>query len=179
VVGEHAAAALRECGLRVLAQHLRVLMAAAATAASLGPLDETFLRIHRSGLQQAGLKEADANPAKQLAMRLHDKVPIIYGAEVTSGVAFRWKCQFNENAKQPSFWAALPEMNHNEIVGWEQAGTFGEQAQVVMLRDPRQHRQVERRLALTREIIKDGVTDVLTAENGPVPIALIAAIFSV
>ncbi|MBM3697886.1 MAG: bifunctional phosphoglucose/phosphomannose isomerase, partial [Actinobacteria bacterium] len=106
-----------------------------------------------------------ANPAKQVAMRLYDKVPVIYGAEVTAGVAFRWKCQFNENAKQPAFWAALPEMNHNEIVGWEEAGAFGEQAQVVMLRDPRQHRQVERRIALTREIIRSKVTDVLTIEG--------------
>lgn len=117
-------------------------------------------------------RPADANPAKQLAMRLHDKVPVIYGAEVTSGIAFRWKCQFNENAKQPAFWATLPEMNHNEIVGWEEAGAFGDQAQVVMLRDPRQHRQVERRMALTREIISPGVTDVLTIEGeGESPLA--------
>jgi glucose/mannose-6-phosphate isomerase len=117
-------------------------------------------------------RPTDANPAKQLAMRLYDKVPVIYGAEVTSGIAFRWKCQFNENAKQPAFWAALPEMNHNEIVGWEAAGSFGEQAQVVMLRDPRQHRQVERRLALTREIISPNVTDVLTIEGeGDSPLA--------
>ena len=117
-------------------------------------------------------RPTDANPAKQLAMRLYDKVPVIYGAEVTAGIAFRWKCQFNENAKQPSFWAALPEMNHNEIVGWEQAGAFGDQAQVVMLRDPRQHRQVERRMALTREIISPRVTDVLTIEGeGDSPLA--------
>ncbi len=110
-------------------------------------------------------RPTEANPAKQVAMRLYDKVPVVYGAEVTAGVAFRWKCQFNENAKQPAFWAALPEMNHNEIVGWEEAGAFGDQAQVVMLRDPRQHRQVERRLALTREIIRSSVTDVLTIEG--------------
>ncbi len=117
-------------------------------------------------------RPSEANPAKQLAMRLFDKVPVIYGAEVTAGVAFRWKCQFNENAKQPAFWATLPEMNHNEIVGWEQPGPFGDQAQIVMLRDPRQHRQVERRLALTREIISPKVTDVLTIEGeGESPLA--------
>jgi transketolase len=109
-------------------------------------------------------RPADANPAKQLAMRLYDKVPVIYGAEVTAGTAFRWKCQFNENAKQPAFWATLPEMNHNEIVGWEQAGDFGATAQVVVLRDPRQHRQVERRIALTRQIISPHVSDLITIE---------------
>ncbi|MSO44166.1 MAG: bifunctional phosphoglucose/phosphomannose isomerase [Thermoleophilia bacterium] len=110
-------------------------------------------------------RPTEANPAKQLAIRLADKVPVIYGAEVTSGVAFRWKCQFNENAKQPAFWAALPEMNHNEIMGWEKAGAFGDTAQVVILRDPRQHRQVERRIALTREIIAPHVSDVITIEG--------------
>jgi glucose/mannose-6-phosphate isomerase len=117
-------------------------------------------------------RPADANPAKQLAMRLYDKVPVIYGAEVTAGTAFRWKCQLNENAKQPAFWAALPEMNHNEIVGWEQAGDFGATAQVVVLRDPRQHRQVERRIALTRQIISPHVSDVITIEGeGDSPLA--------
>ncbi|MEO2139374.1 MAG: bifunctional phosphoglucose/phosphomannose isomerase [Thermoleophilia bacterium] len=117
-------------------------------------------------------RPTEANPAKQLAERLHDRVPVVYGAEVTAGIAFRWKCQFNENAKQPAFWAALPEMNHNEIVGWEDAREFGDLARIVMLRDPRQHRQVERRLALTREIISPRVSGVLTIEGeGESPLA--------
>ncbi len=112
------------------------------------------------------------NPAKQLALRLANTVPVIYGAEATAGVAFRWKCQFNENAKQPCFWAALPEMNHNEIVGWEHAGAFGDLATIVMLRDPHQHRQVERRMGLTREIVSPHVSDVITIEgDGDTPLA--------
>lgn len=117
-------------------------------------------------------RPTEANPAKQLAQRLFDKVPVIYGAEVTAGVAFRWKCQFNENAKQPSFHAILPEQNHNEIVGFEQSGPFGDLARVVILKDPRQHRQIERRIGLTREIIKPAVGDIITIEGeGDTPLA--------
>jgi glucose/mannose-6-phosphate isomerase len=117
-------------------------------------------------------RPTEANTAKQLALRLADGVPLIYGSEVTAGIANRWKCQFNENAKQPSFHAILPELNHNEIVGFEQAGAFGDMARVVILKDPRQHRQIERRIALTRDIIKPGVADIITLEGeGDTPLA--------
>jgi glucose/mannose-6-phosphate isomerase len=56
------------------------------------------------------------NPAKQLAQRLYQKVPLIWGVEgVTDVVAKRWKNQFNENSKQPAFWNSLPELLHNEV----------------------------------------------------------------
>ena len=48
-------------------------------------------------------------------------MPVIYGADLTAPVAYRWKTQVNENAKQPAFTHELPEIDHNEIVGWEGA----------------------------------------------------------
>ena len=110
---------------------------------------------------------AEANPAKQLASALHKKVTLLWGAELTAAVALRWKCQINENAKVPAYHAALPELDHNEIVGFEGAGPFGPMSQVVMLRDPRNHRQVQRRFDLTRDLIQREVGGVLavTAEG--------------
>ncbi len=99
----------------------------------------------------------DENPAKQLAAALNGTVPLVYGAESTAAVAYRWKCQLNENAKIPAFWAALPELDHNEIVGFEGMGQLGRQVAVVMLREPRQHRQVERRFEFTRDLIEPSV----------------------
>ena len=64
--------------------------------------------------------KALGNRAQELALALHGRVPLIYGAHGhTAPVAFRWKTQINENAKQPAFWAELPELCHNEIVGYE------------------------------------------------------------
>ena len=48
-------------------------------------------------------------------------VPVMYGSDLTAPVSYRWKTQVNENAKQPAFHAELPEMAHNEIVGWDAA----------------------------------------------------------
>ncbi|HEY3782779.1 MAG TPA: bifunctional phosphoglucose/phosphomannose isomerase [Fimbriimonadaceae bacterium] len=62
------------------------------------------------------------NPAKQLALQLHGKTPIIYGlGNWQTAVAGRWKTQINENAKLPAFANAFPELSHNEILGWKKA----------------------------------------------------------
>jgi glucose/mannose-6-phosphate isomerase len=106
-----------------------------------------------------------ANPAKQLARALQRSIPLIWGAELTAPVAVRWKGQINENAKLPAYASALPELDHNEIVGF--AGTpapFSELATLVMLRDPRHHRQVQRRFDLTRELVDAHVANVLSIE---------------
>ena len=59
------------------------------------------------------------NPAKQLAERLEGRLPVFYGSqERLSAVAVRWAGQFSENAKHLSFAGALPEMTHNDVVGW-------------------------------------------------------------
>src|SRR5690606_41172177 len=61
---------------------------------------------------------AEGNLAKQLALRLHGKLPLIYGTGGWRGaVAYRWKCQINENAKAPAWCNTFPELNHNETVG--------------------------------------------------------------
>ncbi|MEW6582747.1 MAG: bifunctional phosphoglucose/phosphomannose isomerase [Actinomycetota bacterium] len=111
---------------------------------------------------------AGENPARQLAAALEGAVPLVYGAETTSAVARRWKAQINENAKAPAFWAELPELDHNEIVGFEKPGAFGARAHVVMLRDPHHHRQVQRRFELTGELVEARVRGVasVTGEGG-------------
>ncbi|HSJ73132.1 MAG TPA: bifunctional phosphoglucose/phosphomannose isomerase [Miltoncostaeaceae bacterium] len=113
------------------------------------------------------------NPAKQLARALLGSVPLIWGAELTAAVAYRWRCQIEENAKLPASSAELPELDHNDIVGL--SGTpapLSELTQLLLLRDPRNHRQVERRFDLTREIVEPHVDSSLsiTAE-GQAPLA--------
>ena len=61
----------------------------------------------------------DDNEAKSIARRLLDRLPVVYGAGVTAPAARRWKGQLNENAKTPAFFNELPELDHNELAGWE------------------------------------------------------------
>jgi glucose/mannose-6-phosphate isomerase len=98
--------------------------------------------------------------------------PDVYGAETTAAVARRWKGQFNENAKIPSFWAALPELDHNEIVGFEGLHEMGIPATLLLLREERQHRQVQRRFELTKELVESSVRAALTVTaDGARPLA--------
>jgi len=114
-------------------------------------------------------KVLSQNPAKQLAVSLDGTLPLIWGAEVTAAVARRWKAQINENAEVPAFWAEIPELDHNEIVGFEGIGELGQQTHIVELRDPRQHRQNQRRFDLTRELVEPhvrGVVQVMAEGQG-------------
>jgi len=77
-----------------------------------------------------------SNPAKQLAAKLRGHVPVIYGAEIFSEVAQRWKTQFNENSKAWAFFESFPELNHNAVDGYQFPLEAKEKIFVLMLRSP-------------------------------------------
>ncbi|HPR18029.1 MAG TPA: SIS domain-containing protein, partial [Candidatus Cloacimonadota bacterium] len=66
---------------------------------------------------------AEMNLAKDTALHLNGKIPVIYSSfPELYPLAYRWKCQINENAKYPAFCHTFSELNHNEIEGWEVQG---------------------------------------------------------
>ena len=62
---------------------------------------------------------SEDNEVFSLAKKIHSTLPVIITEEDLSSVGFRLKSQLNENSKMLSYNVCLPEMNHNEIVGWE------------------------------------------------------------
>ena len=99
-----------------------------------------------------GPDSAEDSLAKSLARGLCDTVPVIAGAGLTAPLAYRWKTQLNENAKIPAFAHELPELDHNEIVGWESAAGLGRFA-AVFLDDDDAHPRVKARIELTEQLI--------------------------
>jgi glucose/mannose-6-phosphate isomerase len=93
----------------------------------------------------------DTQP-KVLARSLHATVPQITGAGLTAPIAYRWKTQINENAKTPCFCGELPEIDHNEIAGWDGAADLG-RFSAVFLDDSDLHPRVRQRIELTRGLI--------------------------
>jgi glucose/mannose-6-phosphate isomerase len=76
---------------------------------------------------------ASVNEAKRVATAIGRRMPVVWGEQgIASTAAGRWKTQMNENAKVPSIASALPELDHNEVVGWS-AGA-GDRFAVVALR---------------------------------------------
>jgi glucose/mannose-6-phosphate isomerase len=101
--------------------------------------------------------------AKEIAQALHGTVPVIAGAELAGAVAYRWKCQLNENAAVPAFASVLPEADHNEVVGWAAAGELG-RFSYVSLEDPEAHERNVLRAELTAELAAAGADPVLRVD---------------
>ncbi len=96
------------------------------------------------------------NAAKQLARAVVGRAVCIYGgAGLAAPIARRWKGQLHENAKTLAFDAVLPEMNHNEIVGWEALADLHPRFAVILLRDRAESGALARRMAVTRAILED------------------------
>ncbi|MFZ0089553.1 MAG: SIS domain-containing protein, partial [Solirubrobacteraceae bacterium] len=92
--------------------------------------------------------------AKRVARSLSQTTPQIAGAGLTAPIAYRWKTQINENANSPCFAAELPELDHNEIVGWEGAAALG-RFSAVLLDDCDLHPRVRARIGLTLDVIAE------------------------
>ncbi len=65
---------------------------------------------------------SSTNQAKRLAKAMGGSVPAIYAPRSVRSVAMRWQGQFNENAKMVAFCGEIPEMDHNQLVGWLEGG---------------------------------------------------------
>jgi glucose/mannose-6-phosphate isomerase len=94
---------------------------------------------------------SDALP-KQVARGLQGTIVQVAGAGLTAPIAYRWKTQLNENAKVPCFSHELPELDHNEIVGWQGASDLG-RFSAVFLDDADLHPRIRQRIELTRGLI--------------------------
>ena len=110
--------------------------------------------------EREGLIERSAEIAASVA----GSVPVIYGCDLTVPVAYRWKTQLNENAKQQAFTHELPELDHNEIVGWDE-GCDGGPLSAVFLEDSDQHPRQRQRAALTSKLIEPAAHTVLRIET--------------
>lgn len=98
------------------------------------------------------------NPTKRLAKDLLGYLPVVYGSEGLLAVAaLRWKEQFNENAKIPSFYNWFPELNHNETVGWNNLADVCSRCHLVVLREADEHPRVEKRIRITLDLLSDSV----------------------
>ena len=106
--------------------------------------------------------EAAQARARDLAAEIGESVPVIHGSDLTAPVAYRWKCQINENAKIPAYSAFLPEADHNEIEGWSGAdGGFA----AIFLVDRDQHPRERKRFELTAQAIEPYASTVITLET--------------
>ena len=94
-----------------------------------------------------------------LSARFEGALPVVYtGVGLLEAVGLRWRTQIHENAKHPAVGNVFPELDHNEIMGFESGPpeVLG-RMQIVVLRDRDDHAQVQKRFAATRDLVEPTV----------------------
>ena len=92
-----------------------------------------------------------------MARKLKNRIPIIYASYQNRELARIWKIKFNENSKVPAFANYFPELNHNEMVGFERISSFQPpifRPYVLILRDLADHPRIQKRMKLTADILR-------------------------
>ncbi len=100
--------------------------------------------------------DKENNPVYQLANKLYNKLPIIYADSGSlETVAVRLKGQICENSKILAYHSIYPEMNHNEIVGWENNEEYFSNYYVLWLMDEEMNSRNKSRKNIISEILSD------------------------
>ncbi len=95
--------------------------------------------------------------AMELAKTIQHSIPVIYSsAPFLATVSLRWQNQMHENAKSLAFRNVLPEMNHNEIVGWEMDSDVRSALVAIFLENETPHPRIKQRIELSKKLIKSG-----------------------
>ena len=98
---------------------------------------------------------SEENLAIKLANELKGKLPIVYSSvDILDVVNLRWRGQLSENAKVLAYGNFLPEMNHNELVGWKLNEDILKKIVVLMLEDDEDNERIKLRMEITSGIME-------------------------
>lgn len=115
-----------------------------------GLISDSFLSEMETALSLLDEHEtAIQKEAMGVAQKLHQTFPIIYTEAPMEGVAVRFRQQVAENSKMLSSHHVIPEMNHNELVGWR---TENQSLSVLIFRSEKEYYRNTARIEKTKEI---------------------------
>lgn len=95
---------------------------------------------------------------KALAEKMKNFVPVIYSSSRNAGIAASWKIKFNETAKIPAFCNAFPELNHNEMTGFDAQDTTRALSKTfffIFLKDQSDDERISKRMEITKKLFFD------------------------
>jgi len=107
------------------------------------------LSFDMDGLEQKG---------KELALRLKNHIPVIYTSNINGPIGYNWKIRFNETGKIPCFCNTIPELNHNEMVGFDREGKsrrLSDKFYFIFIKDKNDHRRNLLRMDILKDIYQE------------------------
>lgn len=120
-------------------------------------VDEVLVQEAR-GLQQRLQPSGLEKKGQELAAVLRAHVPIVYASTRNMSVAYNWKIKLNETGKVPAFYNIVPELNHNEMTGFDIADSTKALSQnfaFVFLKDSEDHPRNQRRMEVMAKLYRD------------------------
>jgi len=95
---------------------------------------------------------------KDLARRIFGNTPIIYASTRNNALAQNWKIKFNETSKIPAFYNAVPELNHNEMTGFDvktKTLPLSRNFHFIFLKDAGDDRRIIKRMNVLEKLYRD------------------------
>ena len=127
--------------------------------------DQNVKTINELWQKRAEEYSREGNNALRMAGELIGFIPVIYSSEYLTSSGYRFKCQLNENSKLQAFYNSIPEMNHNEIIGWESLKEKQFFTKVIFLIDKDYNPRNLKRIEILKEILNEKKVDVLTISS--------------
>lgn len=133
---------------------------------------QLFFILHFFGIIKDGFKkniqdsiqllDAEESNIQQEAMKIAEKMlntmPVIYSVSGNEGVAVRFRQQVNENSKVLCWHHVIPEMNHNELVGWKnQSGNYS----VIIFRNQEDYSRSVERIEINKKVISESCKNII------------------
>ena len=113
-----------------------------------------FSEVKASSDLLAKEQQAIQAKAKELTAHFKNKLPILYGDTKMEAVLVRAQQQIAENSKQLSHVNVMPEMNHNELVGWDHAKVIFGNAATLLIRTGFDHPRTSIRMDVCKGIFE-------------------------
>ncbi len=120
--------------------------------------DEALTQVKKSSVTLQETQKAIDEKSQRIASFLLGKIPVIYTTDRMEAVAIRFRQQINENAKQLCWHHVVPEMNHNELVGWR---SRYEDVAVLFLRNEDDYARNKVRMDINKEIVNNYTDSVI------------------
>lgn len=92
---------------------------------------------------------------KEIALKIYNKIPCVISTQKNKALAYFWKIAINETGKSPVFCNVIPELCHNELVGFSRMSYMIHQIKVIMLQDPDDHERNLKRMGLFSDLLRE------------------------